>query len=313
MLKADNFAYDYSKAFPPASHPAKLNYRIVPPLIAKMLGIHMLRKAEFLAYLLLCSCLFYFLYNRESWQVAFLTTLAMVCTSSGACYFNDWGHVCDVFAHALIAVSLLSFHPAVVIVVTALAVLTDERAVLLLPVAMGVAAMLRGRQQSLYYAYGLALYGAIRLILYFAYYNHPTDYRQIGSWDIILANLRMLPTVVWSSLEGGWILVIGTAVLIFRLSKMTAILLVSWAVLGASLSACVLDMTRSASYQIFLPVLCIVLLQHHSIKHRTILSLSASAAVVSIICPNSLFIAGYIDEWQWPFSGVAKALSLILP
>ena len=94
---------------------------------------------------------------------------------------------------------------------------------------------------------------------------------------------------------------------------MTAILLVGWAVLGASLSVVVLDMTRSASYQILLPVLCVIILQHHNIKQRTILRLSASAAVVSILCPNSLFIAGYIDEWQFPFIGAAKAIKLWWP
>lgn len=295
LQKSGNLAFDFAANYPGGTNLSKRNYRLVPPLIARVVGLRGLRGVELLAYLTLGACV-YFSLSRISQRVAFCGTIATICTSSGACYFNDWGHSNDVMAHAFLALNLVVAMPVLTVVSVMAALFTDERAVLLVPVVAAVS-LLRGARRSLWPCVaGCGAYLVARLLLGRIY--APTHYQDVGGWDVVLGNLRLWPMVVWSSLEGAWIMVVGTSVLIYQRAKLAAILLPAYAVAAASLSVCVLDMTRSAAYVILVPVLAVLLMRHYQVSERTIFILCAVAALVSLALPNSLFIAGYIEMWR---------------
>lgn len=278
MEKSNDLSFDYSAKYPGPSNQAKRNYRIIPPLIAKFTGIENLRAVEFASFCLLAACIYASLVPISR-RVAFAGTIASICTASGACYFSDWGHGCDMMAHAFMAVNLVSAAPVVAAITTTLALFTDERAVLMIP-----AFILFGRRDWAPYGIGFAAYLVGRLALSRMYV--PTNYADVASADIVISNLRLLPMVIWASLEGGWIILIA-----YR-KWLPAIYCVS---IGLA-SVVVLDMTKSAAYALLVPAICIMAMRD-KFSERTLFFICLAAATISVAIPNSYFISGFLEEW----------------
>jgi hypothetical protein len=243
-----------------------------------------LRVVELLAWLTLGTCIYWSLSNWPPWQAG-AATLAVLATSSGAVYFQDTGHCCDVVAQALLALNLVKRSRSLMAVTACLALFTDERAVLVLPLL----ALLTGWRP---YAIGLAVYIVARLALA-AWLYGPTDYSDVACLDYALAGLRLLPAVMWGQLEGGWILLGLSVAALWRYRPRLAVALALYPVAVACLSLAALDMTRSASYGMLAPV---VALKFSGL--RVSWPWWAGAALVSVLCPNSQFITGFLETFK---------------
>lgn len=289
LQKADNLAYDYAAHYPPGSHQAKMNYRLLPPVVAWLIGVDGLRVVELTSWLMLGACIFIALARASSARAAFAGTLATLCTSSGAVYFNDLGHCCDVMAQALLAVNLVVMSPWLMAGTATLALFTDERALLILPVLFA----LRGPKAWPLWA-SVAVYAAGRLALGHWLYA-PTSYADVGCWDYALAELRLLPVVTWGMLEGAWMMLGVTVVALWRRNRALAAAVALYPFAVACLSLTVLDMTRSASYAILVPAAALMLAK---LPERRAFWVCLAGAVVSVTCPNSMFIAGFIETFK---------------
>lgn len=295
MQKANDLGYDYSANYAAGSNLAKRNYRLVPPLIARSIGMAGLRVVEFLAWVTLGACI-YLRLARISQRVGALGMIATFCTSSGSVYFVDLGHTGDTIAQALLAVNLLGFYWPLALVTTTAAMFTDERAVLLIIAPLAFAVMANGWRAVIPYCAALAIYAGGRLVLgHFLY--APTNYADVGCMDYALSSIRLLPAVIWGAFEGGWILIIAAAWFVFKINRVGGIALLVYPVGAISLSLAVLDMTRSASYVILFPVIAVAMIARSGIDERKIAWLCAAGALISVVCPNSMFISGFIEQW----------------
>ncbi len=292
LQKANDLAFDYAAHYPPGSHTAKLNYRLVPPLLARLVGCDGLRAIEFAAFLTLGACIFWSLARVVPARVACAATLATLCTSSGAVYHNDLGHCCDVLAQALLALCLLWSSPWLLGIAAFLAMFTDERAVLILPLL----GLLHGRR-AWPLLVGVAGYGVCRLALGLFLYG-PTNYADVACLDYALAGLRLLPAVIWGCLEGAWLVLAVACAWLWRRDRQAAVLLAAWPVAVCCLSLAVLDLSRSASYGLLTVPVAVLLACRHWLPERRLAWACYVGAALSVLCPNSQFITGFIEMWK---------------
>ena len=279
QLKFDHPLTDMARVFPPASHEAKLTFRMTVPLVAHVMRLtpgHFLVLNALLGILLLYLVLTIAHRIVQDPTIALLTTLSIACAWPGQTAFHELrGGYYDAAALCLLLLASSARTNIAVALWTFLAVWTDERALLAVPLALFVQA----RRKPMIVA--SAAYILIRLALA-TQYSTPTAGLGV---PVFLNQLSTLPLGLWTGLGGAWVPIV--AALRTQPWKIAAAL--TPLLLAASL---VVDITRTAAY--CLPAVFVALSLLKQNRHLEILA--AIAASLSLLLP-SFYVEGQGIYW----------------
>jgi hypothetical protein len=300
-LKVDHPAYDYTRDFPPASNPAKRNFRLTVPLAAHASGLGM-AAVPFIRYVLQGVLLVGLLLAGERAcgdRIAALgAALAVAGTYVGTSVWMDEWHWFDNCAQAFMVLALLARRPAWAFAALLAAAFTDERALVAAPLIALFHFWTGGRRSLVWASFAaVAAYIAARIALSMALGLH-NPAGAIGAADTVFPNLRVLPLGVWGAIEGGWFLVAAACAASLRAGDRRSLMLLAAAVLlPVAASVFVIDFSKSASYA-FPAVFAALALWAASVpagaaapRRPLLRRWAALAAAVSLLAPN-FFIMG---------------------
>jgi hypothetical protein len=317
-LKVDNPAYDYTRDFPPASNPAKRNFRLTVPLAAHVSGLGM-AAVPILRYVLQAVLLIGLLLAGERAcgdRIAALgAALAVAGTYVGTSVWMDEWHWFDNCAQAFMVLALVARRPAWVFAAMVAAAFTDERALVAAPlIALFHVWTDGGRNRAWSPFAAVAAYLAARIALSAALHLH-NPAGAIGAADTVLPNLRVLPLGVWGALEGGWLLVAAAcAASVGAGNGRSALLLAAAAALPVAASVFVIDFSKSASYA-FPAVFAALALWAASMpsdgtagRMLPLRRWTGLAAAVSLLVPNFFIMGRTFVQPSVFFRGLSRLL-----
>ncbi|HVU32610.1 MAG TPA: hypothetical protein VHE61_04200 [Opitutaceae bacterium] len=291
-LKIANPLFDYRKAFEPGKNEAKRNFRLTVPLLARVTGtgitgVTVIRYALQLA--LLVALLLAAERACRDRLIALAVALAVAGTTVGTEVWRDLCLWFDNCAHAFMALALVATSPWAAGATVFLAALTDERALLGVPLLM-VFHLAIGSRRSMQTGMvaGALLYVAVRAVFAQAMGFMP-PLTGVAEHDILATNIASAPLGYWAALEGGWLLV-GYAVWRLHATGRTGMALgfAALALLPIVASTAVGDFTRSASYGFAatLAALAVVCRPTEAAERPLVRRLAIAAGVVSLLIPN---------------------------
>lgn len=301
-LKVDNPWFDYARAFPAESNPAKRNFRMTVPILAHAtgFGIKAVPAVRFILQAVLLVCLLLAAERACGDPVAAMAAaLSVAGTYVGtSVWMDDWGWF-DNCAQAFMLLALVLRRPFWAWSALLAAAFTDERALVAAPLIALFHAWTRGRR-GLVWAPLAAIpsYFLARLLVGAAFRITTVTSAGIGTADMILPNLRVSMLGAWSSLEGGWILVaLGCLAALGGGNRRAAGFLSIATLVPVCASVAVIDFSRSASYAFPATLAALALWAGQSaaagttVDRATLRRWTAVAAAVSLLSPN-VFIMG---------------------
>jgi hypothetical protein len=290
LLKRDH-PLTHITGYDPSLQPAKRDFRLLPPLLARLLGLgpRGLYAAEHVAagaLLLLCLDLAYAETRRRSWA-------ALVCLSVSTIYAGRAGLVdvfpyFDVFALTGLVAAMRWGQPLVVFGALTLACWTDERALVALPaVAVWWTCGRTVRRPAVSAALSAgAAYLLGRAVLAQAFGLRTPVEGTLLFWG----QTHLVALGSFTFLEGLWIPVVVALLELLRLRAFR---------LGLAYAACVCatafvafsveDITRSGSYLLPAALLSIRILAG-SLRPRRLRGLLCAAAIVCVLFPAASVI-----------------------
>jgi hypothetical protein len=305
--KIEHPLLDITKLYNLNSHDANTNFRLTVPVILHLLGIHSYWSLPLLTVAAVCgilfiSCLAGYQLTGDRVCGCFLA-MNVAATYVGSFAFIGYYDEIAICQLALAALPNLAWWARGVLVFTAS--FTDERAFVassLLLVAFffiyGSFNTWKARLRNPHFLAvlgGMVAYGIVRLVLMkVAGLSSPTGGN--GPGTMVNETLYYLHTVVWFSLEGGWLLYALAIAILFARSEFltaTSLLVASMAVLGLALM--VSDTLRSTVY--IFPMLFISLL---------LVSRNETVSMVRVYCFLAFLISAvsgnynvYLNKITW--------------
>ena len=284
QVKFDHPLTDMAKAFPPASHEAKLTYRITVPLVVYVFRLgprQVLAMNAALGVLLLYLVLGLAHRITGDRVVAVMVCVAVACCWPGQTAFHEYrGGYYDVLALCLLLLAMSARTPMAVASWTFLAGWTDERALIALPLLL-LAGADRRRREAMFNA------GAVSLLLralLATFYSTPGA--GVGP-AVFVSQMATVPLGLWTGLGGGWILVVWS---LFSLQH--PVVLATAVGLLAGVAAMVVGITRSAAYCLPAVFVALAILKHHP----RLRAVAVLAACVSVVLP-SFYVEGLSVYW----------------
>jgi hypothetical protein len=308
---ADPFL-DMTREYDPIVHESKLNFRLTVPITAKFLG---LGKPGILVLQNACAVLLLWVAARialrmtEDRVAALFMTIGLASTWAGTTGFVDLRGMFDVEALLFLGCAVLAEGPLFAGISVFLAAWTDERGLIasslvyLHHVYRGYGG--RGDRISAFFgpapmgvALSWATYFATRFALARAYHIRTTV--DGANPKVFIDQMNNLPMGCWTALEGGWLLVLASAIVLVKgrhLAFLAAYALTLSIIIAVSMS--VFDVTRSMAYA--LPAVFVAL----GVLRRTesggdLRSLCLAAAAISLLWPNYYAEFRNIIWWYSP-------------
>uniref|UniRef100_Q01Y92 Glycosyltransferase RgtA/B/C/D-like domain-containing protein n=1 Tax=Solibacter usitatus (strain Ellin6076) TaxID=234267 RepID=Q01Y92_SOLUE len=309
-IKMQDPAVDMARRFPPASHEAKLTFRITVPLLARALH---LGRSGMLALFALCGVFTLYLTLDLSYRIAHSRVaaaaicLGVACVWPGVLAFHQLlGGFYDAVALCLVLAAMRAPAPLAAAALF-FGAWTDERALLAAGLILVYAALRREFARTLAIAAAGITYVATRL-----YYTNV--YSLHTSWDgvglgVLLKNFNMAPLGVWTGLGGCWLIVAaGLWVLLAR--RRFALAMAYGLALTAVIAVALVveDVTRSMAYA--LPAVFVALgALAESEPPVAIERLAAAGALVCALLPTYFTQSG---NATWLLPSVFQAIRLAL-
>jgi hypothetical protein len=294
----------------PISHESKLNFRLTVPILAKLLGlgrpgIYTLQLACGVIQLWATACIALRLTNDR--VTSLLVTLEVASTWAGTTSFVEYRGIFDGVALLFLACAILSQKPLLAGLSVFLAAWTDERGLIASScvylyhayrqycgTGSWISACLRRTPMGVILSW--VAYFATRFALARAY--HLTTTAQGVSAGIIIHQLNILPLGCWTALEGGWLLVFASSLILVQRRQFTfmAAYFLSISIVLA-VAMMVYDVTRSMAYAF--PAIFIALrILGDSENRRDLRALCTAAFAVSLLWPN-YYVEGPMLIWWY--------------
>ena len=309
-IKVQDPTADMGRRFPPASHEAKLNFRLTVPVLARTLH---LGRDGMLALFALCGVLTLYLTLDLSFRItqnriaAAAVCLGVACVWPGVLAFHQLlGGFYDAVGLCLVLAAMWAPAPLAAIGLLA-AAWTDERALLAGLLVMVYAGLRREPGRLIAIVAGGAAYGATRFWFSNVYSLH-TAMEGVGP-AIFLKEFNMVPLGIWTGLGGCWLIVTGGLWVLVARRRFAAVLafgLALCAVIGAALM--VEDVTRSMAYTlpaVFVALTALVETEPPAVIER----LAAASALICALVPTYFTQSG---NATWLLPAVFQAIRLAL-
>jgi hypothetical protein len=309
-IKGQDPTVDMPRRFPPASHEAKLNFRLTVPLLARVLH---LGRDGLLALFAFCGVVILYLTLDLSYQLtqsriaAAAVCLAVACIWPGVLAFHQLlGGFYDAVALCMLLAAMRATAPLTGVALF-LAAWTDERALLAAGLILVYAAVRREFVRGIVIVAAGAGYAATRLYFGNVYSLH-TAWDGIGL-GILLKEFNMAPLGIWTGLGGCWLIVAGGMWVLLARRRFALVLaygLALCAVIGAALV--VEDVTRSMAYTlpaVFVGLAALVESEPPLVIER----LAAAGALICVLVPTYFTQAG---NATWLLPAVFQAIRLAL-
>jgi hypothetical protein len=309
-IKLQDPTADMARRFPPASHEAKLTFRIAVPLLARALH---LGRVGMLALFALCGVFTLYLTLDLSYRItqsriaAAAVCLGVACVWPGVLAFHQLlGGFYDAVALCLVLVAMWAPAPLAAVALF-VAAWSDERALLAGLLVVVYAALRREPARVIAIVAGGAAYAATRLWFANIYSLH-TAFDGVGL-AIFLKEFNMVPLGIWTGLGGCWLIVAaGIWVLLARRRFAAALAfgIALCAVIGAALV--VEDVTRSMAYTlpaVFVGLTALV----ESEPPAAIERLAAASALACVLVPTYFTQSG---NATWLLPSLFQAVRLAL-
>lgn len=294
--------------YDPGSHAAKKTFRLTVPLIAKVLhlGNYSVFLLQFIASILLLFFTISLVEKITSDSISgLIASIGLVFIYAGHAGFTDINTWFDEFAYLFLLLAMFYEKPLLIFLFIQLACWTDERAIISSLLIflwwklkeegiLNFKDFFKVKFNSLSVLIALVFYVIERLSLS-AITNLHTPLSNVGLKPL-LDDVDFMGMAIWTSLEGFWILVIVSLILLWKEKKValftTAISLLTILALG---SFSVFDKTRSGSYMFPIIFISIYILKNYfSLKDVRIILL-----IVASIC--FLFPSYYIISDVRPY------------
>ncbi|HEY1497329.1 MAG TPA: hypothetical protein VGF49_22385 [Candidatus Solibacter sp.] len=309
-IKGQELTADMARRFPPASHEAKLNFRIAVPLLARALH---LGRDGMLALFALCGVFTLYLTVDLSQRItqsritAAAVCLGVACVWPGVLAFHQLlGGFYDAVALCLVLAAMWAPAPLAAVALF-VAAWTDERALLAGLLVVVYAALRREPARVIAIVAGGGVHAATRFWFANAYSLH-TAFDGVGL-AIFLKEFNIAPLGIWTGLGGCWLLVAaGMWVLLVRrrFAAALAFALALCVVIGAALV--VEDVTRSMAYTlpaVFVGLIALV----ESEPPVAIERLASASAFICVLVPTYFTQSG---NATWLLPSVFQAIRLAL-
>jgi hypothetical protein len=312
LEKTSNPLLDMSQVYGPGSHESKLTFRLVVPVVAHYLGLGV-KGMVFLqslagVFILALSAWIGFQITRDR-ATALFTALLVAGTYAGSMAFVEMRGIFDGVAVLFLLLALSSKRFVLISVFIFLAAWTDERGLVAAALVFAYHALPGGSGQwrdwhtllkpapLAVIAGGLA-YLVSRYILA-SYFDLTTATEGVGL-NLLVDQLNLFPMGTWTALEGGWLLLILAAILLYRYKAYYHLFLVFIGV-GAIIvvSMSVVDITRSMAYMI--PVVFIAIKVVAAVEQKdTYLHYFVVAAIFTLLSANYYAGGEKTIWWQYP-------------
>lgn len=247
--------------YDPDSHASKLAFRLTPPLIAHFLGLNIVGCLimQFIAF----ATLFYFVLQLtyKITQDTVATTLliwAFAFIYPGNVLCSDMRGIFDVVAFCLLAICMFSRNSYVITLSSFFASFTDERALIASSLiflwfllrdtnfnCLRLKSFYRTNKSVFALLLSWLMYYIARTLL--SYFFHLRISK--GGTDLFLKQINILPFGIWTGLEGFWLIILLSFIIIvnkhkwfFLLVYITSLSIISFVALS------VYDITRSMAY-----------------------------------------------------------------
>jgi hypothetical protein len=312
MIKADDLTRDLLKDFGPATNPAKVNFRLLMPIVARVtgLGIPGLLALQGLAGVLLFYLITLLAYRATSSRpTAALVTLMTGATYSGITSFVELRGLFDGISICLLLACLYISNPRLIALLIFAAGWNDERALLAVPLlVVGRLVERQGGQASWWRPFlqgpllGLYVGCLLHVVSRWYYSTHFGIALPFGGTGprVLLDQINMIPMGVWTALEGGWLLVPACVLVLYREGRRLIAFLFIAAVAGLLVTALsVVDVSRSTAYCLPAVVVCLSVLGR-SERSQGLWRLCCIACCVSLLWP-AYYAGGKASiRWQYP-------------
>ena len=310
MLKTADPTHNLLRDFGPTTNAVRVNFRLLMPLVARVgsltpAGLLALQALAGVAMLLLAALLA--MRITGSRPIAALVVLMVGCSYAGMTAFVELRGVFDGVSLLLLMCALYFRNPVAVALAVFLAGWNDERALMAVPLVALFCVIEDSERlsaKSLFSPRLLGLAGGIALNLatrlwYVRAFGIAMNYE--GSGFGILANqINMIPMGIWTALEGGWLMVVGAALVLLQQKRRWEVaLFVTFLAVLLLVAMGTVDVSRSTAY--CLPAIFVSL----AALRRTE-SLDGLWKLAVVACAVSLFWPGY-------YAGGKSTIWLVYP
>jgi hypothetical protein len=295
LFQADNLPCDMGRLFPSGSHESKLTFRLIVPVIARLL--HLRKTGLLILYGIAGIALLYMALSLSekiaaSRRVAFFVSLAIACVWPGETSFHElYGGVYDGIALCFLLLALSTESALLAGACVFLAGWTEERAL----IAAGflllfwLSAGSRSWKKPIAVLVAWTAYIGTRLILAHSY-SLSAATGNIGL-QVLQTHIALIPVGVWTGLGGAWVIIVFGLITLFR-QKQYWIAAAFCGLLGAIIAGAflVMDVTRTMAY--CLPAVFVALgalVRCESARHLD--KLVKIGAAASVLAPT-FFVLG---------------------
>jgi hypothetical protein len=309
-LKVHDPAADMARAFPPASHEAKLTFRLTVPLLAH--ALHLGRNAMLSLFAVSGLLLLYLTLDlayrvTQNRIVAMAVCAAVACVWPGMLAFHQLlGGFYDAVALCLILAAMWAPAPLAAAALF-VAAWTDERALLTALLLLVYAAARREPTRAIAVAAAGLAYAGTRFAFASAY-GIPTSWDGMGA-AVFARQFNMAPLGIWTGLGGCWVLVAAAFWVLLARRRYLPALTFALALSAVMVAALVVeDVTRSMSYT--LPAVMVALCALAESEPPLMLErLAAAAALLSAVVPTYWTQSGAAT---WMLPSVFQAVRWVL-
>ena len=337
-IKGQDPTVDMTRRFPPASHEAKLNFRLTVPLLARVL--HLGRDGLLALFSISGVLILYFTLDlsyqltQSPWQngiaplaqqparinrevrssdflgsriAAAAVCMAVACIWPGVLAFHQLlGGFYDAVTLCLLLAAMRATAPLAAVALF-LAAWTDERALLAAGLILVYAALRREFARGIAIAAAGSAYAATRLYFGNVYSLH-TAWDGIGL-GILLKDFNMAPLGIWTGLGGCWLIVAGGMWVLLARRRFFLVLAYGLALCAVIVAALVVeDVTRSMAYT--LPAVFVGLIALAESEPPLVIErVAATGALVCVLVPTYFTQAG---NATWLLPSVFQAIRLAL-
>ena len=319
LIQAENPFVHHS--YPPDSHQAKLAFRIVPPLLigafrSGVVGTYALQ-------ILMGIGLFYFagktvLRDISDKRQAFIVLVGISFIYAGRVSFTETRAVFDGMALFFIILSIFSFSSIVVFFGVLAASLTDERALICSGLVLLYWLVKEQRSNGIVISARPAAV-VVAWLTYFAIRWHLSNQHGLTTYGDQLgiqyylhwfkSQINNFPLGLWTGLEGFWLLLFLSLVVMFSKKEFSTGLALSGAVVMIVIvSMSVRDITRSMAY-LFPAIFVSLLVLERNLERFQLQKVIYAAVGISFLFPAYYFERADHSIWQLPV--VIKLIQLI--